>query len=122
MKKQDAMSLIEILISTVVLSLVFLGLLNLFVSGRKYLQHSQARIDAGELGRASTDPLLIQVRQSDWDSNDLRLCAPTRISTYISQSGYGLTYTINSDVYTVDNSGVLRGLKTTIKWNEDQSK
>ena len=123
MKKQNALTLIEILISTVVLALVFLGLLNLFMSGRKFLEHSQSRMGGGELGKIFIDPLQVQVRQSDWvnlggttTGNQLEL---NKSVTY-TQSLNGITYTATSTVYTVDSAGILRGVQTKIQWQETQ--
>ena len=120
MKKQNALTLIEILISTVVLALVFLGLLNLFMSGRKFLEHSQSRMGGGELGKIFIDPLQVQVRQSDWvalggtgTGNQLEL---NKLVTY-AQALNGITYTATSTVYTVDSAGILRG----VFWNSKES-
>lgn len=126
------MTLIEILISTVVLALVFLGVLALFVSGRKYLQGNQLRMDAAELGKTVIDPLQMQVRQwrrdssdqwvADWDQESNQLKISHRISANYSQPATGITYTATSDVYQVpnDSAGILRGVKTKITWNENQ--
>ena len=123
MKKQNALTLIEILISTVVLSLVFLGLLNLFISGRRFLEHSQSRMGGGELGKVFMDPLQMQVRQSDWvdlggsaTGNQLQLGN----SITSAQSLNGITYTATSTVYAVDAAGNLRGVQTSINWQETQ--
>ena len=123
MKKQNALTLIEILISTVVLSLVFLGLLNLFISGRRFLEHSQSRMGGGELGKVFMDPLQMQVRQSDWvnlggtaTGNQLQLGN----SITSAQSLNGITYTATSAVYAVDAAGNLRGVQTSINWQETQ--
>ena len=115
------MTLIEILVSTIVLALVFLGLLSIFMSARKYLQHSQSRMDGSELGKLFIDPLQIQVRQSDWvvsggiaTGNQLALGTTITYPLNIN----GITYTATSNVYTVDSAGILRGVQTIIQWNE----
>ena len=134
MKKQNALTLIEILISTVVLALVFLGLLNLFISGRKYLQHSQSRMGGSELGKIFLDPIFpIEVRQNDvggnpvwwWKSGDptTNNLTPKSITgndvmAYTSMNG--VAYTATSTVYTVDSTNILRGVQTKITWNESQ--
>ena len=124
MKKQNALTLIEILISTVVLSLVFLGLLNLFISGRRFLEHSQSRMGGGELGKVFMDPLQMQVRQSDWVDSGVTTGTGNQLqlgNTITSaQSLNGITYTATSAVYTVDAAGNLRGVQTSINWQETQ--
>lgn len=120
MKKQNALTLIEILVSTIILSLVFLGLLSLFISGRKYLEHSQSRMGGSELGKVFIDPLQLQVRQDTWNANDLAI--GNTIST--TKNINGVTYTATSDAITAvkdpaDIDTTLRRVKTTIHWNED---
>lgn len=44
-----------------------LGLTNLFVSGKRLLAHSRARMTGGEIGRLFLDPLNMAVRQDTWD-------------------------------------------------------
>lgn len=43
-----------------------LGLTNLFVSGKRLLAHSRARMTGGEIGRLFLDPLQMAVRQDTW--------------------------------------------------------
>ncbi|MGA2775880.1 MAG: prepilin-type N-terminal cleavage/methylation domain-containing protein [Candidatus Omnitrophota bacterium] len=120
MKKsqQNALTLMEILVSLVILALVFLGLLNLFISGRKYLRHSQSIMAGSELGKVFLDPLQMQVREDTWDKgmavntltvgNYLPVSYPDPIN--------GITYTATT-VVTAVNDG-LRRVQTKISWEE----
>lgn len=105
----------EILVSLVILALVFLGLLNLFISGRRYLQHSQSRMAGSELGKVFLDPLQMEVRQDTWSSNDLGTMKPIVSIQVIN----GLTYTATSTVNTVGTTD-LRRVWTEIKWKENE--
>lgn len=109
----------EILVSLMVLSLVFLGLLNLFISGRKYIQHSQSRITAIELGKLFMDPLQMEVRQNDWDGSGNYLTVG-RIIPFDPQTKASVTYSATSDPVTAVGTTTLRRVKTTITWNEKQ--
>jgi Tfp pilus assembly protein PilV len=113
--RQKALTLMEILVSLVVLALVFLGLLNLFISGRKYLQHSQSRMVGSEFGKASLDPLQMEVRQDTWASNSLGISTPVITSQVID----GLTYTATSTVSLVGTTD-LRRVQTKISWEENK--
>ncbi len=42
-----------------------LGLTNLFVSGKRYILHSRARMTGGEIGRLFLDPLNMAVHQGE---------------------------------------------------------
>jgi hypothetical protein len=65
MKK--GVTLIEIIISTVLLAAVMVGLGGLFVGGQRILTHNQFRSSGGELGKYFLDPLHIDVKQSEWN-------------------------------------------------------
>ena len=115
----------EILISLIILSLVFLGLLNLFISGRRYIQHSQSRMTAAELGKLFIDPLQMEVRQNDWwwKTGDT-ITANRLIPTTVSGSAIELTESISSVTYravsTVEGTGLgdLRRVRTKIDWTD----
>jgi len=122
--KQKALTIMEILVSLVILSLVFLGLLNLFISGRKYLQHSQSRMAGIELGKTFIDPLQMQVRQSDWGTSTNQLTLGTSIP-YPPQSINGITFTattsdpISAVKDSANNNTTLRRVQTKINWDEN---
>lgn len=60
------LTLIEILISFIILALVIGGLANLFISGKNWILHSRSRMGGGELGKLFLDPLQMAVRQDTW--------------------------------------------------------
>lgn len=64
---QKAITLMEILVSLVLMSVVLVTLSNVFISAKAGLKHSGADISAGILGRLVLDPLQKQVRQDTWD-------------------------------------------------------
>lgn len=64
-------TLIEILISALLLALLMVGMGNIFISSKKLIQHSRSRMTSGELGKAFLDPLNMQVRQDTWAANCL---------------------------------------------------
>lgn len=64
--RKRALTLIEVLVSVVILALVMAGMTNLFISGKRYVLHSRARMTGGELGKFFLDPLQMAVRQDTW--------------------------------------------------------
>lgn len=129
------LSLTEILVSAVIFSLVALGLTNVFVSGKRQIVHSRARMTMGEFGKYCLDPLQMDVRQDTWYqlSNRLRLgnyrsnlTNPYPFSQYSSYTPVTWLEEPLIDniqyypVYQVTSVGNLRKVKFTISWNEPQ--
>lgn len=69
--KKIGVTLLEIIVSMVVLSVTLLGFANLYVSSRRWAAHSSARISGGQLGKKFLDPLQMSVRQDTWDSTGI---------------------------------------------------
>jgi len=109
-------TLMEIIVSTILVALVLVGLTNLFVLGKTYILHAQYRVTGGELGRFFLEPLQMDVRQDQWGTNCLSSstvpppCPP-------AQTIGNIPYT---PAYTIDNvtGTTLRRVKVTISWSE----
>lgn len=114
MEKQDAFTLLEVLVSTVVLAVVIAGIANVFLSGKRYILHSRARMAGGELGRFFLDPLQTDVRQDQWGSN----CLSAQTGCPGAQTVEGLSYAPNYNI--TNNSPVanVNRVKVNIIWNE----
>ncbi|MFH1457899.1 MAG: prepilin-type N-terminal cleavage/methylation domain-containing protein [Candidatus Omnitrophota bacterium] len=107
-------TLIEILVSTVLISLVLVGLGNLFLGGKKWMQHRRYQITAGQIAKVFLDPLQMDVRQDQWGSN----CLSSGIGCPGTQNVDGITYT---PVYNISAVGNLRRVQLTISWSEPTS-
>jgi len=127
------LSLTEILVSTVILSLVALGLTNVFVSSKRQIVHSRARMTTGELGKYFLDPLQMYVRQDTWGQSGNQLTLGRYRSPNNTLIPDYSTYTpvtwleeplldniIYYPAYQVTPMGNLRKVKFTISWNEPQ--
>jgi Tfp pilus assembly protein PilW len=112
-------SLLEIVISMIILALVLVGLLNVFMFGKQYILHARMRISAAELGRYFLDPLQQAVRADTWDSASLNNSLVVGNFTGNSEFIGGVFYTPR---YSIDNktlgSSTLRRVQVTIGWNE----
>ncbi|MCM8757824.1 MAG: prepilin-type N-terminal cleavage/methylation domain-containing protein [Candidatus Omnitrophica bacterium] len=68
--KKNALTLIEVVVSLVILSITIAGTSNLFVSARRYIRHSRCRIQAVNLARYILDSFPLNVRQDAWVITD----------------------------------------------------
>ena len=62
-----ALTILEILVSVIILSVVMVGITNLFISGKRLIIHSGSRMAGGEIGRLFLEPLNMAVRQGGTD-------------------------------------------------------
>ena len=112
--KKKALSLMEVLVSIIIMGLVFIGMANIFVTGKRYVLHSRYRATGGELGRVFVDPLQMQVNETQWTSNclsDNSRCTST--SQFVDIMNYAANYA-TSDV----TSTSLRRAIVNLTWNE----
>ena len=119
------LTLLEIIISLVILSMMMLGMLSVFLSAKRQGIHSRTRISSVELGKLWLDPLQIQVRQNEsspglqngWNESNNGL----RVRINDCSAG---TITLNNIVYTpcynvsTVGSTDLRRVTVRITWNE----
>lgn len=116
-------TLLEILISALILALVTTGLAYVFLAGRRHLMHTRSKIQTAELGRLFLAPLQTQVKQSDWNSNDYNspnlLQKGTRTGSPETLNGIDYTPTYEISVppgFSPDSP--MRKAKVTITWYE----
>lgn len=90
MNKQGV-SLIEILVSCVIIALLLGGLSSIFVAGSRWITSIHAQSAGEEVGKLFLDPMQMHVRQIDWDNtatNALALKAgETKRTTYCDSDG-----------------------------------
>ena len=139
---KKGLSLIEILVSCVILALVLTGLVNIFIAGKRHVLHSRSRMTAVELGRFFLDPLQMHARQGesvpgaqdDWDqpNNNLRVgiryCdsdpthaglqqqnCPTQAERTLDGTEYSVEYNISAPFQPQSD---MRKVVTSITWSE----
>ena len=119
---KKGLSLIEILVSMIIMGLVVSGLVGIFISGKRYILHSRSRITGGELGRYFLDPLQMQVRQDTWSTSCLStggdpvICLPDQTMGIADglDRDYAATYRVDPDQPILNLSRVV----VTINWTE----
>jgi len=119
-------TLLEILVSALILALVMTGLANIFLASRRYLMRTRSKIQAAELGRLFLAPLQMDVRQDQWvsGSNCLTGDGSSGCPGFQEINGirYTPTYQISPLLTDIQNPlGHLRKVKVTINWRESSS-
>lgn len=119
--EKKALSLLEIIVSLILLSLIMLGVTNLFITGKSWILHARSRMAGGELGRHFLEPLQMQVRQDAWGSNCLTRdgtnpagCVTDSWIDPASKIEYKPSYEISSVTGTN-----LRKVRFAVKWTEN---
>lgn len=116
------LSLLEILVSTLILALVMTGMANIFVAGKRHILHSRSRMTGGELGKYFLDRLQMQVRQDQWGNNCLSNSANCCTNPADCQAGtvqgldrdYTASYTVTPDSPITN----LNKVRVNITWSE----
>lgn len=66
MSTSKGFTLVEIIVATVILSLVVLGMLGVFLAGNRHVIHTRERMTSAELGKLFIDPLSVDVNNNIW--------------------------------------------------------
>jgi len=112
--REKGLSLLEIIVSAVIMSLLVVGLANLFLAGKRQILHSRARMTGGELGKYFLDPLQMDVRQDLWGNN----CLSAGIGCPGAQVVEGLSYAPNYNITSNSPIGRVNRVRVNITWNE----
>ncbi len=140
-----ALTILEILISSVILAITVAGLSGIFISGKKYILHERMRMTSGSLGAAFIDPSQVAVSQGQtavgsldgWNQSnnglrvtpagDFRYCDsdPAHASKQATfcppASARTMSNTEYSAKYKIEDVGStnpVRKVATTISWTE----
>ncbi len=111
--------MLEIVVSMLLLSLVLIGLANVFVASGGYMKHSRSRISASQLSSVFVEPLQNEVRQSDWGEGTNNLSVGVRNESVVNIGGvdYHPSYNITDQT---SGGAALRRVQIRIRWNETQ--
>jgi len=114
---KKGLTLVEIIVSTVIMALIMAGMSNIFIAGRRHLLHSRCRMTSAELGHYFLDPLQLQVRQDTWDTSCLKtgVCPEQTIG---SAQGLDRNYAAQYNITSNFNNTSLSKVEVDIKWAE----
>jgi len=118
-----AVTLLENLVSLVILMLIVSGMVGVFIAGRKHTLHSRSMMTAGELGRYYLTPMQELVRQDTWNSNCLgtkngAACDSEPLLAVLPVSPNDIAYTRTYQITDAPGSTDVRRVKVIISWNE----
>lgn len=135
------LTLMEVVISTIILAVILAGMAGLFTSSRKWLTYSRSKMAGAELSRVFLSPLHMQVRQDTWgevtnalypdkdqpgpitrycDQDSTHLQMPGNFCQPLQQTEttlFGMPFEAQYDLDTVPNTTVRR-VRVTIRWTE----
>lgn len=125
---KKAFTLLEILVSAIILTLVMAGVAGVFISGKRYILHARSRMAGGELGKYFLDPLQMYVSagekssgaQDGWGqaNNWLTNSTPSIGAQELNKVIYTPTYNISPvNDESGDDTG-LRRVNVKIDWTE----
>lgn len=116
MKKRSGLTLLEIIISIIILSVTMIGLASIFISGKRYILHARARMGGGELGKFFLDPLQADVREDTWGDPNNNLT----VQPYLPRQELvnNITYNYTHTVVNAPGDADLRKVVAEIGWNE----
>ncbi len=90
MSKRKGLSLVEIIVATVILTLAFGGLFAAFIGIRRYTTNINGRIIAANLARQALEGLYDGVSADTWDTGDLSVGNDKGLPEYrIDRKPYG---------------------------------
>ena len=107
-------TILEILISVLILSLVMAGLMNVFLGSKRYILGSRWRMTAGELGRYFLEPLSMNVSQNTWSTSWLGSGGNYSLNITLD----GRSYTANYNITPNFNSTNVNKVKLNVTWND----
>ncbi|MEW6074802.1 MAG: prepilin-type N-terminal cleavage/methylation domain-containing protein [Candidatus Omnitrophota bacterium] len=111
--QKKGVTLIEIIVATLLFSVIMFGMVNLYLTAKRYVLHSRYKNTGGQLGKFFLDPLQMDVRNDQWGTNCLSGGAGCPVNQTIYHVNYIPNYTINN-VAATD----LRRVILTINWSE----
>jgi Tfp pilus assembly protein PilV len=117
---KKGVSLLETIIATIIIALVMIGLVNIFIAGKRYIIHSRASMTAGELGKFFLEPLHEQVREDTWDASCLGTGNPSYCQNQIVGTDQGLDRNYTASYAVIPNfaSTTLSKVTVNMTWNE----
>jgi len=125
MRKYKGVTLVELIVSVLILALIMAGLANIFYTSRRYIVLNRSRIQAVEFSKTVLENLSSFVRQDSWNNpaNDLCIntsagCLPNNRNDYGTSSFNYVTYNTSYNVSNVTNAPEIRKVKIKVNWTE----
>lgn len=121
MHKKNGFTLVEIIVATIILSLVIAGMLGVFVAGNNWAIHFRERTASAELGKYFIDPFQNSVLATTWSvaGNNALNDGSSSWTLTLNNRPYKANCIINDVAGTADLTGnSLRRVNMNITWTE----
>jgi len=128
---RKGLTLLEILVSVILLAMMITGLTGVFISARRFAIHSRSRMAAAQMSKTFLDYLYMHVRQDTWGTSSsdlrnttaaLRYCddevGHTQQNDCPSEAERTLDNVIYKANYTIVDKFNLRKVALRVTWNE----
>lgn len=113
------MTLLEVIISMLILSTVTIGIANVFIASKRHIGINRSKIVAAELGRYYMDVLQLNVTQDDWRLSSNNLTQTLGVYQFNDIRNQNMNYTIKRRVdYPFEPGMNIHRVNLTIAWNE----
>jgi prepilin-type N-terminal cleavage/methylation domain-containing protein len=121
MSKSKGFSLVEVMVASVLFSLIMLGLASVFVSAGKQITHTRERMTSAQLAKFFLDPLQFDVRQDTWGtaSNGLTLGSGTGTTQSVNNRNFSESHTVTAVGASESEGSNLRRVVSKISWSEE---
>ena len=119
LRAQKGFTLLEVLVSTIILSLIVGALASLYFGAKRWVLHSRMRMQATEVSTSYLDPLQRNVRQDQWNpaSNCLSTNGAAGCNAVVDTME-GVQYTPAYTIGAPPFGGNTKKVRFTITWNE----
>jgi Tfp pilus assembly protein PilV len=120
-KNLAGISMLEIVVSMMILALILVGLMNVFVAAGNWMSHSRSRVSASQIGTVFLEPFQDAVSANTWDNNSLsvRNYTDNNNTVFINRVLYTPSYVITNTTDLGSNATInLRRVQVRIVWNE----
>ena len=115
-RNKRSTTLFEIIVATVIFSLVMAGMVSVFVAGKRHVMHARDRMTSSEMGKLFLEPLQMFVSQETWEDSGNPLYGGTTTGAPVKVNNVNFTPTYDvSDVGSTD----LRRVVSTVNWTEN---
>lgn len=114
---KKALTLLEIIVAVTILAITLAGLVNLFISGKRWILHSRSRMAGGELGKYFLDPLQMDVKQDEWSNRCLG--SGGTLNCPLTQNLDNIQYSPTYNISNVEGTGnLIHRVTVDIAWDE----
>ena len=116
---RKGLTLLEILVSAIIMALVMTGLASVFIAAKRHIQRPRAAMAGGELERYLFSDRQMEVRQDQWGNSTNCLSSSPTSGCPSNMTISGVTYNLTWSISGVAGTN-LRRARITLTWPRPQ--